>query len=162
MGAGRIAVRGLVLLIVLGLAAPGVAPMLTRPPIADLSRRLCVADRVLHGARYGVDVIETTPPLIVWLKMPAVLLARAAGLRPIAAFAGELLLIAAGTGLLAIRLHRHLRPRPIARLHHLRVAEVPASWSHQPGSWLHLVPDPADVPADPWRIHRRLRRGLYA
>lgn len=48
----------------------------------DVSWLLTVAERVLDGQRLYVDVWEVNPPASVWLYLPGVLLARAAGVSP--------------------------------------------------------------------------------
>jgi len=53
---------------------------------SDTAFLLYAAERVLGGARLYVDVVEINPPLIVWLNLPAVLLARAIGASDIAIY----------------------------------------------------------------------------
>ena len=45
----------------------------------DVAWLLTVADKVLHGSRLYVDVLETNPPASVWLYMPFVLAEQAFG-----------------------------------------------------------------------------------
>lgn len=47
---------------------------------------LYVAGRVLDGARLYVDLVEVNPPLVVWLNLPVVALARATGLSEITVY----------------------------------------------------------------------------
>lgn len=56
------------------------------PPNVDPSLLLNAADRVLGGERLYVDVIETNPPLIVFLSIPAAALARITPIPAILAF----------------------------------------------------------------------------
>ncbi len=60
---------------------------------SDSAWYLYMAERVLHGARMYVDVVDTNPPLIVWLTLPPAWLARA-GLPGIAALNGYLFALA--------------------------------------------------------------------
>jgi hypothetical protein len=46
-------------------------------PRTDTTWLLHVTGRLLDGAILGVDVVENSPPVILWLKAPVVLLARA-------------------------------------------------------------------------------------
>ncbi|HJS46830.1 MAG TPA: hypothetical protein VJ773_02465 [Gemmatimonadales bacterium] len=48
-------------------------------PRTDTTWLLHVTDKLLDGATLGVDVVENSPPVILWLKVPVVLLARATG-----------------------------------------------------------------------------------
>jgi hypothetical protein len=78
---------------------------------SDMAFLLYAAGRVLDGARLYVDVVEINPPLIVALNLPAVVLARAAGLSDILVY--RLLVIAALFGALAFSdwsLRRTLSP----------------------------------------------------
>jgi hypothetical protein len=50
-------------------------------PNADVAWMLTVVERHLDGARIYVDVIETNPPVAVYLYLPAVLLAKLTGIR---------------------------------------------------------------------------------
>lgn len=88
-------------------AAVGMVAAFRALPSPDVSWLLVVARRVLEGARYGSDVLEVNPPLIVWLYM---LPALGATLTGISAYpllvAGCIALAVACTGLS----HRVLRP----------------------------------------------------
>ncbi|HEX5634479.1 MAG TPA: hypothetical protein VFX50_14660 [Gemmatimonadales bacterium] len=46
---------------------------------SDVSWILYGSERMVEGARLGVDVVENTPPMIFWLTTPTVALARALG-----------------------------------------------------------------------------------
>jgi hypothetical protein len=59
------------------IVALGLGAELARPPIPDMGLFLYDAGRVLDGARLYRDVVEINPPLIIWLNLPVVLLARA-------------------------------------------------------------------------------------
>jgi hypothetical protein len=48
-------------------------------PGPDVSLMLYAAGRVIDGARYGADIMEINPPLIVWLSMLPAFSARAIG-----------------------------------------------------------------------------------
>ena len=53
-----------------------------RPLNSDSAWLLYVARRVVQGDRLYIDLIEINPPLIVWLQVPVVALARAVGSSP--------------------------------------------------------------------------------
>jgi hypothetical protein len=53
-----------------------------RPLNSDSAWLLYVARRVVQGDRLYIDLIEINPPLIVWLQVPVVTLARAVGSSP--------------------------------------------------------------------------------
>jgi hypothetical protein len=67
-------------------AAAGLAEVAWRPMNWDASWYVYVAGRLLDGDRAYVDLIDTNPPLILWLDMGVVAAARAAGVAPLAAF----------------------------------------------------------------------------
>jgi hypothetical protein len=69
-------------LLALAVAAIGVLPPLLGRVIPDTAFLLFAAERVLDGARLYVDIIEVNPPLVVWLNLPVVVLARAVGVGP--------------------------------------------------------------------------------
>jgi hypothetical protein len=71
---GRLLWLPIAAIIVLTLAAD-----LARTARADMSFLLYAAGRLLDGAELYRDVVEINPPLIVWLNVPIVALARAAG-----------------------------------------------------------------------------------
>lgn len=77
-------------------------------PRPDTTWLLHVTGRVLDGARLGVDVVDVTPPVILWLKAPVVLLARAAGWDTSTAWVAAAALLAAASLLVASRLLRRL------------------------------------------------------
>src|SRR4051812_22212894 len=54
-------------------------------PDADSATYIMEAQRVLGGARFHAEILETNPPLIVLLTMPGVFLGHAFGLAPWAA-----------------------------------------------------------------------------
>ena len=60
----------------------GGAAALRATPGPDVSFLLYAAGRVIDGARYGADIMEINPPLIVWLYMLPVLAARVIGASP--------------------------------------------------------------------------------
>jgi hypothetical protein len=77
---------------------------------------LVVAGRVLAGKRLYVDVFDTNPPLIVWLNLPPLLLARALGVSEILALRVLVLtLVAVALGLIRWALVRALPDQPRAR-----------------------------------------------
>ncbi len=78
----------------------------------DSAWLLYVAGRVLDGARLYVDVVEVNPPLVVWLNLPIVALARLGGMPEAWAYRGFVW----GTALLSLwladRMLRRLSPPP--------------------------------------------------
>jgi hypothetical protein len=72
-------------------------------PTADVSWLLYAAGRVLDGARIGRDVIDVNLPLVVLDKLPAVAMARAAGLDPWHAWVTCLTVLLVAALLLAAR-----------------------------------------------------------
>jgi hypothetical protein len=90
----------------LGLA--GIVQVIQRPLNGDAAWYLYMGGRVLDGARAYVDIVDTNPPLIVWLSIAVVAGSRALGLVPLVAFP-SLLLALTGLSLgLAWRLSRAL------------------------------------------------------
>jgi hypothetical protein len=71
---GRLRWLPIAAIIILTLAAD-----LARTARADMSFLLYAAGRLLDGAELYRDVVEINPPLIVWLNVPVVALARAIG-----------------------------------------------------------------------------------
>lgn len=82
------------------MVALGTGAQLADVPRADLAYLLYAAGMVLDGAHLYVDVVEINPPLIVLLNMPAVLLARAAGVSEVLVY--RALVIAVLLGALAL------------------------------------------------------------
>lgn len=66
--------------IVLGMVVLTLAAAEARITSPDLGLYLYAAGRVLDGATLYRDLIEINPPLIIWLNVPAVLLARYTGM----------------------------------------------------------------------------------
>jgi hypothetical protein len=73
-------------------------------PTPDVTWLLHASGRMLDGARLGVDVVENSPPVILWLKMPAVLLARTFGWDTWFVWIGAVALLGVGSLALARRL----------------------------------------------------------
>lgn len=59
-----------------GILLLGFLPLVTLEADSDIAWLIHAAGRVLEGARYGVEVVEVNPPLILWFSMLPVLLAR--------------------------------------------------------------------------------------
>ncbi len=78
--------RLLLLLLLLAIAALSLfsLPLMVSPYElnADASWLLEVCERVLAGQKLYVDVLETNPPMSVWLYLPSVWFAQQIGLRP--------------------------------------------------------------------------------
>lgn len=75
----------------------GLLPLLRLGTEPDIAWLLYVAGRVLDGARYGVDVVEVNPPLIVWITMLPVAIARVTGLGAAPLYQLMVALLVAGT-----------------------------------------------------------------
>jgi hypothetical protein len=74
-----------------------VVPQFLSRTIPDTAWLLYSAGRALDGATLYVDVVDVNPPLIVWLNMPAVLVARALGLSEILVYRVMVLLQVLGS-----------------------------------------------------------------
>src|SRR5690606_30677499 len=70
-------------LLALLFASAGVVPPLLGRVIPDTAFLLYAAERLLDGARLYVDLVEVNPPLVVWLNLPLVILARVLGVSPV-------------------------------------------------------------------------------
>ena len=77
-------------------AAVGLVPQFLSRTLPDISFLLYAAGRVLDGATLYVDLIEINPPLIVWLNMPIVALARELGMPEITVYRIAVTLLLAG------------------------------------------------------------------
>ena len=62
--------------------AVALAVLLQRPANADTSWGLTLADAVLSGKRLYEDILETNPPMTVFLHLPAAIVARWGGISP--------------------------------------------------------------------------------
>ena len=71
--------RALWLVGALGIIAVTLAAAHPKPPHPDLAFYLYAARRMLGGAVLYRDVVEINPPLIIWLNIPAVLIAELGG-----------------------------------------------------------------------------------
>lgn len=78
----------------------GTVPQFLGPPIPDVSWLLYTAGRLLDGAELYRDVVEVNPPLIVWLNLLPVSLARALGLSDVVVY--RVLIVAGALGSLAL------------------------------------------------------------
>lgn len=100
-GARRTAALSVLLVLV------GYVPALTAPMNSDVAWLLYVAERWMGGAELYVDLVETNPPLVVWLYAPAVWLGRVLPLSTYGAFLIWIGAILTGSLALAARLlHR--------------------------------------------------------
>ncbi len=66
------------------------------PLNADAQWILNVAERVLNGQRLYRDILEINPPLVIWLQLPIVWIARAAGVAASTVFRAAIVLVALG------------------------------------------------------------------
>jgi len=96
-----LSVFGLALLAVIGQAAARPSP--------DVAWNLYVARALLGGGRLGVDLFENTPPMIFALKVPAVALAGALGLREWSVWIAVVAILACAAAFLALHLSREWR-----------------------------------------------------
>ncbi|MDR3496264.1 MAG: hypothetical protein P4L82_16825 [Ancalomicrobiaceae bacterium] len=69
------------LLLLAVLLAVGVAGQAVSPTVADVSWLIELAEKSLAGQRLYVDIVETNPPMSVFLYMPAVLIEHLTGIR---------------------------------------------------------------------------------
>ena len=76
----------------------------------DAAWYLYMVDRWIHGARLYNDVIDTNPPLIIWLSTPPAL-ATLAGWSPLAAFKIYVFAIAAGSAAASRRIVSRSAPQ---------------------------------------------------
>jgi hypothetical protein len=94
----------------------GVLPVFLGILNHDVAWLLHAAGRVLAGDTLYVDVVETNPPLIVWLNFAPIFFARAAGISEILAFRLLMLLVVACSLMLSgWTLRRILPDRPAGR-----------------------------------------------
>ena len=78
-------------------AAIGLIPQFLSRTLPDISFLLYAAGRVLDGAILYVDLIEINPPLIVWLNVPVVAIAREFGISEILVYRVAVTLLLGGT-----------------------------------------------------------------
>ncbi|HYC31628.1 MAG TPA: hypothetical protein VEB59_05020 [Gemmatimonadales bacterium] len=83
-----------------------VASQFTSRALPDTAWMLYAAGRMLDGARLYVDLVEVNPPLIVWLNLIPVGLARATGASPILVYRLLVLLLVLGSAWVCVRLMR--------------------------------------------------------
>jgi hypothetical protein len=78
----------------------GLLPQALSRTLPDIAFPLWAAERMQHGARLYVDILEINPPLFVWLDLPLVWLSRVTGLGAITWYriATSLLLFASLAG----------------------------------------------------------------
>jgi hypothetical protein len=117
--------------IVLAMVLLTLAAAEARITSADLGLYLYAARRILDGATLYVDIIEINPPLVIWLNVPAVLLARSLGLTEPFAYRLTVTAILTTSMLLSQRLvYRSTDDRGSARLFLLLVwfSLFPLAW----------------------------------
>ncbi len=61
----------------------GLLPQALSRTLPDIAFPLWAADRMQHGARLYVDILEINPPLFIWLDLPLAWLSRVTGLESI-------------------------------------------------------------------------------
>lgn len=89
-------------------AVVGAVAVAWRPMNGDASWYVYVAGRCLDGDRPYVDLIDTNPPLILWLNMGVVALARSIGAAPLGTFQVAVFALIGGALALAWRTSRGL------------------------------------------------------
>ena len=100
-----------------GIALVGLVPQFLSRTLPDISYLLYAAGRVIDGARLYVDLLEINPPLIVWLNMPVVAVARLLGASEITAYrlAVTALLVASVLACRWLLLHTSSGADPVQR-----------------------------------------------
>ena len=66
--------------LVAAFAVLGLLPQALSRTLPDIAFPLWAADRMEHGARLYVDILEINPPLFIWLDLPLTWLSRITGL----------------------------------------------------------------------------------
>ena len=96
---------------------------------------LYIAGRMLDGARLYVDLVEINPPLIVWLNLPVVWLARVTALDPVGVFRACVLVAALGSAALCEwllrRAYRSMPSGAVFLLCVLVLLALPVTWFGQ-------------------------------
>lgn len=92
-------------------AGLGLVPVLALPTNSDVAWLLYAAERVLEGETLYVDLIEVNPPLVVWLSLPPVAVARELGVASRAAFIPYVAAVAGLSLVVAGRTLPHVLPR---------------------------------------------------
>ncbi len=100
------------LALTVAITALGMAGEFRSPINGDAAWLLHAAGRVLDGDRLYVDLLETNPPLAVWLKLPVVAGARLAGASPITVYRLFVLALALGSTLACTLLLARALPSP--------------------------------------------------
>lgn len=95
-----------VLLVSLAVVLLGGLATLSGRPSPDVDWLLYAAHRVIDGARLYVDLVEVNPPLVMWLNLPVVLVARALGVADILVFRAALCVLILGSVALAAAVAR--------------------------------------------------------
>ncbi len=88
------------------LTAVTLAAAEARVTSSDLGFYLYAAGRLLDGAVLYRDVVEINPPLIIWLNLPAVLVARSTGISEVLAYRLTVTVVLAASILLCERILR--------------------------------------------------------
>lgn len=76
----------------------------TAPPTPDVAWLLYAAGVLRDGGVLGTDVVENSPPIIFWLKMPVLALGNALGMAPWSAWVAAIVAASLGSSYLAHRL----------------------------------------------------------
>ena len=79
---------------------------LSEPPTPDVAWLLYAAGVLREGGRLGADVVENSPPIIFWLKVPVLALGNAIGLSAWPAWASAIVLASLGSASLTHRLSK--------------------------------------------------------
>ena len=86
-----------------------------RPLNSDSAWLLYLARRVLEGDRLYVELVEINPPLVVWLQLPVVFLARWLGVDPTVVFRVAVFMLIGVCLFLSAQLLRTVTPRTSER-----------------------------------------------
>jgi hypothetical protein len=99
----------------LGIIAVTLAAAHPKPPHPDLAFYLYAARRMLGGAVLYRDIVEINPPLIIWLNIPAVLIAEVGGISEILAYRLLVSVLISGVLLFGYHAAGGLRPATLFR-----------------------------------------------
>lgn len=114
--AARLADTRLFVALLLLLGLPALVQVFLGPDDHDVAWVVYIAGRVLDGARLYVDLVESNPPLIIALNMPAAWLSRVTGISDILIAELAVVGLIAGSLLVTASLLRQLAPGPSSAL----------------------------------------------
>jgi hypothetical protein len=112
--AGGSRLLGALAVVVAAAAVAGAVTVFQRPLHVDVGFLLDAAQRFLAGERLYADILEPNPPLVVYLMAIPAGLARVTGLDPVALFRAAVLVVIAGSALVAWRVGSRFMHRATA------------------------------------------------